>query len=80
METSSAAASGSASAAVHSIKYFSSYNMLRTTMKFVDLRAVDEIRASVAASPPSLRGSGSRKKRERVFSLSIIPRLRKFRV
>src|SRR5258706_6502691 len=67
--TSSAAVSGSVSAAVHSMKCLASSSKLDTIFGSLDFLAEDEMRPSVAASPPRRRGSGSRKKRSRSFSL-----------
>src|SRR3972149_472216 len=78
MWTSSAAVSGSVSAAVHSMRCLASSNKLDTTFGSVDFLAEDEIRPRVAASPPRRRGSGSRKKRSRSFSLFIIAHLLEF--
>src|SRR3972149_7925125 len=62
IRTSSAAVSGSVSAAVHSMRCLASSNKLDTTFGSVELRAEDDIRPSVAASPPKRRGGGARRK------------------
>ena len=52
IRTSSAAVSGSVSAAIHSMRCLASSNKFATWLGSVELRADDEIRPSVAASPP----------------------------
>jgi hypothetical protein len=72
MRTSSAAVSGSASAAVHSMRCFASSSKLATTVGSVDFLAEDEIRPSVAASPPKRRGADRAKSvREVCLCLSL---------
>jgi hypothetical protein len=80
MDTSSAAVSGTVSAAFHSIRYFASSKRFFTTVASVELRAEDEIRPSVADFPPRWDEIGSRRKRSRNFSLFwITTHLGKFR-
>jgi len=73
--TSSAAVSGSVSAAVHSMRCLASSSKLDTVAGSLEFLAEDEMRPSVAASPPRRRGRGSRRKRSRSFSLFIIEHL-----